>query len=442
MCFVEVIASGISAISVLALLIAILRNPKVRSNTFNLYLVFCLAPDAVYSPLMTFKTVRYLVYEIKFRAIGEWPVPLMQENSIGKFTMWCHDFWFCGSLWMSFSVFVQIYKLLMANKRAKRYQPPTRKRVIRDSTIILIISGIVAASITLWYVYYQKETWGYRAYLILIWTSRIPILYIPTLLITGMCFRVWWNKLIPRKNARYRSLTMFFARLLASAYLMVIGAVSKQLITWYWPEEDVEKFQTYSFFMFYLFGFLQVCLTLTKKDIRDAFVQMWCCRGIGVRFIAATGRTARPTAEESYEPDGYDGEPAIVDNATSSAVNSSGQNQDVYENDGNETNTAFVDTTEQNEGTIVKDTDEEEIGENCSGIDEKDDVPNENDGNEGSTSFVESTKQNDRSIIENEGSVIDDIDGEERIGAEDCSDIDETNNEIAMSKEDKNSVQV
>jgi len=194
--------------------------------------------------------------------------------------------------------------------------------------------------------------------------------------------------------------------------------------------------------MFYLFGFLQVCLTLTKKDIRDAFVQMWCCRGIGVRFIAATGRTARPTAEESYEPDGYDGEPAIVDNATSSAVNSSGQNQDVYENDGNETNTAFVDTTEQNEGTIVKDTDEEEIGENCSGIDEKDDVPNENDGNEGSTSFVESTKQNDRSIIENEGSVIDDIDGEERIGAEDCSDIDETNNEIAMSKEDKNSVQV
>ena len=67
---------------------------------------------------------------------------------------------------------------------------------------------------------------------------------------------------------------------------------------------------------------------------------------------------------------------------------------------------------------------------------------NENDGNEGSTSFVESTKQNDRSIIENEGSVIDDIDGEERIGAEDCSDIDETNNEIAMSKEDKNSVQV
>jgi len=142
-------------------------------------------------------------------------------------------------------------------------------------------------------------------------------------------------------------------------------------------------------------------LALTKKDIRDAFVEMWCCcrkHGVGVSSSTATSHTARPTAEESYEPDGYDGEPATVDNATSSAVNSILLNQD--------------------------------------------DVPNENDGNEGSTSFVESTKQNDRSIIENEGSVIDDIDGEERIGAEDCSDIDETNNEIAMSKEDKNSVQV
>ena len=116
----------------------------------------------------------------------------------------------------------------------------------------------------------------------------------------------------------------------------------------------------------------------------------------------ATGHTARPTAEETYEPeadDGYDVEPtATVNDATSSAVNSILLNQD--------------------------------------------DVPNENDGNEGSTSFVESTKQNDRSIIENEGSVIDDnIDGE-RIGAENCSDIDETNNEIAVSKEDKNSMQV
>ena len=414
MCFVEVIASGISAISVLALLIAILRNPKVRSNTFNLYLVFCLAPDAVYSLLTTFVTVRYLVEYRWARATGEWrTTPPMLDIMEDHFLTWCENFWFCASLWMSFSVFVQIYKLLTANKRVKRYQPPTRKRVIRDSTIILIISLVIGASIELlgWWLYeygYGRDdddddddevSWSVRGRHILDWVQYIPVLFLPTLLITGMCFGVWWNKLLPRKNARYRSLTMFFARLLASAYLMVIGAVTKQLIYLYWPEEGEDKlkvFATYSYFIFYLFGFFQVCLALTKKDIRDAFVEMWCCRGIGVRSSAAT---SPPTAEESYEPDGYDGEPAIVDNATSSAVNSILLNQD--------------------------------------------DVPNENDGNEGSTSFVDNSnsKQNESSIIENEGSVVDDINGE-RSKAENLSDIDEANNEIAMSKEDKNSVQV
>ena len=166
---------------------------------------------------------------------------------------------------------------------------------------------------------------------------------------------------------------MFFARLLASAYLMVLGAVTKQIIMWYWPEEDADKlklFETYSYFVFYLIGLFQVCLALTKKDIRDAFVEMWCCRGIGVRSSAAT---SPPTAEESYEPevDGYDVEPSTGDDVKFSVVNSTVMNQDVNENDGkDEAITAFVDATEQNEESIVKDTDEEQIGENSSGIDE------------------------------------------------------------------------
>jgi len=165
-------------------------------------------------------------------------------------------------------------------------------------------------------------------------------------------------------------LTMFFARLLASAYLMVLGAVSKQLLNLYWPEEEALNFETYAFFMFYLFGFFQMCLALTKKDIRDAFVEMWCCRGIGVRSSAAT---SPPTAEESYDPevDGYDVERSTGDDVKFSVVNSTVTNQDVNENDGkDEAITAFVDATEQNEESIVKDTDEEQIGENSSGIDE------------------------------------------------------------------------
>jgi hypothetical protein len=185
---------------------------------------------------------------------------------------------------------------------------------------------------------------------------------------------------------------------------MAIGLVIKQA-RWYFPESKAkENFIRYSDSLFYLIGFFQVCLALTKKDIRDAFVEMWCCcrkhdNGV-TRSGTFFGRFTCTTMRESYGPedDGYDDEPPTVDNATSSAVNATVLNQDTH--------------------------------------------PNENDGNEGSTSFVESTKQNDSSIIESEGSAIDDIDGEERIGAENCSDINETNNETAMSKEDRNIVQV
>jgi len=230
----QLIACGISAISVWALLFAILRNSTVRSNTFNLYLVFSLVPDAVYFLWMLVFNSLSLVDDLNFYTIGDY------GNLLGHvfwyLDIWCANFWVCASLWMSFSVFVQIYKLLTANKRAKRYQPPTRKRVIRDSTIILIISGIVAASITLWRVYYNEDS--DRDDRILFWaTTYIPALYIPTLLITGMCFGVWWSKLIPRKNARHCALTLFFVRLIASTYLVAIGSTIA-LSAQYWPNEN------------------------------------------------------------------------------------------------------------------------------------------------------------------------------------------------------------
>jgi hypothetical protein len=92
--------------------------------------------------------------------------------------------------------------------------------------------------------------------------------------------------------------------------------------------------------IFFLLGLFQVCLALTKKDIREAFIDTWCCcrrkHDNGVMSSTATGHTARPTAEETYEPeadDGYDVEPtATVNDATSSEVITSVRNQDIRHN--------------------------------------------------------------------------------------------------------------
>jgi len=349
----ESIAHGISAISVWALLFAILRNPKVRSNTFNLYLVLCLAPGAITFPSRCLFKSLFLVEQYQYLATGD--ILLYVD-------WWIADYWLCASLWMSFSVFVQIYKLLKANKRAKRYQPPTRKQVIKDSMIIYIFSGVIATLYPLLSWRLVDESWSDRDDRILFWaTTYIPALYIPTLLITGMCFGVWWSKLIPRKNARHCALTLFFVRLIASTYLVAIGSTIA-LSAQYWPNENEETtfdITFYSFIIFYLFGFFQVCLALTKKDIRDAFVEMWCCyrkHDDGGTSSAAAGRTVRSTKEES---DSCELDHPTVNDATTSVKTSSVLDEDIRpnENDDKEAHTSFVDSTEQNEGIVIADID-------------------------------------------------------------------------------------
>ena len=160
-----IIFGGISAISEWALLIAILRDPKVRSNTFNLYLIFSLVPDAYYFLSMTLINVVYLVEYCGILAGGEeWP----RRDVIFSIRWWNEFYWLSTNMWMSFLVFVQIYKLLTANKRAKRYDPPTRKRVIKDSTIIHICSGVVASLFPLIRWLGNKASWSDREYRIFV----------------------------------------------------------------------------------------------------------------------------------------------------------------------------------------------------------------------------------------------------------------------------------
>jgi hypothetical protein len=73
------------------------------------------------------------------------------------------------------------------------------------------------------------------------------------------------------RYVRYRSLTMFFVRLLASAYLMAIGSGMRLGLLCFTSIYE-NKAARYSFNLCFLIGFVQVFLVLTKKDIRDAFV--------------------------------------------------------------------------------------------------------------------------------------------------------------------------
>ena len=67
------------------------------------------------------------------------------------------------------------------------------------------------------------------------------------------------------------SLLFYFARLIGVLYI-VFGAV---LVSSALGSDWVSVI---AFAVFKLVGLMQVCLALLKKDVKNAWIQMWCCR--------------------------------------------------------------------------------------------------------------------------------------------------------------------
>ncbi|KAL7526251.1 hypothetical protein ACHAXR_001399 [Thalassiosira sp. AJA248-18] len=261
-------ANGISALFVWALLIAIVRSPKVRSSSFNLYLVFCLLPDA-------YKNLSGFIANL---------MNIFMENGSPKACKligWNDAYWWCANLWMSFAVFLQLHRMLIANKRVQRYNPPRLKRVIIESTTIHIFS-IFMASLSLIprdFIPKATATSGCEAYpeprnmgqYIFYWSFFMPVTtLVPTFLVSILCIHIWWNALLPVVNEKSRSLLFYFARLLAVIYIVAIAVVVSFFFhNWV---------QAIAFAVFNIVGLFQVILALFKKDIRRAWVQLWRCK--------------------------------------------------------------------------------------------------------------------------------------------------------------------
>ena len=171
--------------------------------------------------------------------------------------------------------------MLMANKRARRYTPPTMKRVTMESLLIHAFS-IIMASLTVLPVEVIPAATplsgceafpepGNKPQQIFYWVFFMPLTaLIPTLAVTYLCFHIWWKQLLPRQNAKSRSLLFYFARLLATIYLVIIAVI----ISFFFSN----WVQAIAFTIFNLIGLFQVCLALFKKDIRNVFLETWCCQ--------------------------------------------------------------------------------------------------------------------------------------------------------------------
>ena len=262
-------ANGISMISTSALIIAIARSPKVRNVSFNVYLIFSILPDAYKNTSGFFSNLANL---------------LMPNGSPKACTVigWNDSYWWCANLWMSCIVFGHLHELLLANKNAKRHEPPEMSRVLKESIFVQVFA-MVMASLTLIPVdWIPKATAlsGCEAYPedgktgqhIFYWVFFMPVTFLfPTLWVTILGLDIWWRELLPI-NGKSRSLLFYFMRLLLVIYVVTFAVIISFLFGGW--------VQAIAFVVFNLLGFFSVCLSLLKKDIMSCWRQMWTCQVI------------------------------------------------------------------------------------------------------------------------------------------------------------------
>lgn len=281
-------ANGISMISVIALIIAIVRSPEARKISFNVYLIFSILPDAYKNTSGFFSNLANL---------------LMTDGNPNacKVIGWNDAYWWCANLWMACIVFGHLRELLIANKNAQRHEPPGMPRVIKESVAVHVFS-IIMASVTLipaGFIPKATAMSGCEAYPeegnirqhIFYWAFYLLVTaLLPTTWVTGLCFDIWWRKLLP-VNGKSRSLLFYFARLLLIIYVVTL-AVIVSFVFGGWV-------QAIAFIIFNLVGFLSVCLALLKKDIMKCWKQMWTCQS-SVDFMSYDN--TNPDEESGNQP--------------------------------------------------------------------------------------------------------------------------------------------
>jgi hypothetical protein len=261
--------NGISMVAVWSLLIAIVRNPPARRSPYNIYLMSCLFPDAYTNTAGFIANVTNLLTE-----------GVVFEKLCVMFG-WNDPYWWTSHSWMSFLVVYEITKMFKANKAARRYKPPTPKCVILQSMMVQTFS-VGMACLTLIPVNFIPNAnleGGCEAYpdpgnakqMIYFWAFFIPItLVLPALLVSSLCITIWRSGLMPERGRKSRALLFYFARLLGVAYIVLMLVVMSNLFG-NWGS-------AVAFAFFKLVGLAQVCLALLKEDIKNAWIQCWCCR--------------------------------------------------------------------------------------------------------------------------------------------------------------------
>jgi len=258
------IANGISMVSCWFLIAAILLDKKVRSREFNVYLLFSILPEAIYSPIVFASNLANMIPDE-----GN-PKACSIIGSVSAY-------WFTANMWMGALVFRELYKLLLSVKKFERFHPSTKK-IVKQSTAVHLYAVFFAIIPLIDVSYIPKSTPNTgcepipvnATQHVFFWMFFCPAtILIPGLFAVFICFKIWKEELLPESGAK-RALLFYFARLIILIFTLTVAIlVAFSYEGWT---------QAVAFIFFNLTGFIQMILALFKNDVKLACYKLINCR--------------------------------------------------------------------------------------------------------------------------------------------------------------------
>jgi hypothetical protein len=250
-------------------------SKTARKNPFNLYLLFLMFPDFIYS---------FMCWITCFMSAinGEyWSPSMCRWQSVYLV------FGTAANAWLNVATTREIHRLLRKSHRVARYYPPTRRHVVIQSVAIYLYSLFLALLILVkgkWLPQDVDAQYGfvclpmqYDRTALLFWYLVFVPLYmgIPTAYIMWVFFDVYFHHLLPaRARSRSRALTIFFFRIT----VIFIVFWTPTMVVYY----VVRGIAPWGMFVIGLWshsqGAVAALVTFMKPDVKEAVIDFVCCR--------------------------------------------------------------------------------------------------------------------------------------------------------------------